>query len=96
MYNKLVPPEELTREGQFSVLLSSVGNPDHGEDPNRRVPGVPRRTAAVKTLAEASTVCTQYITEFTLGGGNWAGGQIHSGGSQVAQVSYNGRVWQQE
>lgn len=28
-----------------------------------------------------------------LGGGNWTGGQVFDGGTQIAYISYNGRAW---
>jgi hypothetical protein len=96
MYGKLVPPEELVRQGQFKVALTSVGNPDHGQDPDRTLYGVPNETIAVNTMQEASEACRKYISEHMLGGGNWSGGQIVENGTYIAVVSYNGRVWYPE
>lgn len=77
----------------FNVILDSIGNPDHDEDPTRRLPGVDRRIVPVADFAAASKACRDYIEENNLGAGNWAGGKIHSEGKVVAEVSYNGKVW---
>ena len=75
------------------VLLSDAGNPDFGQDPSRSLSGRRARRVKVKDFAEASKVCTDYIKEHELGGGNWTGGQIEQDGKKVAAVSYNGAVW---
>lgn len=76
------------------VILSSVGNPDHGQDPNSSVPGVPRRIVPVPSLEAAVKCCSDYIDAHDLGGGNWSGGDVFDRtGNVVARVSYNGRCW---
>lgn len=47
----------------------------------------------VASLGEASQKCMDYIEQYDLGGGNWAGGQVYENGKQIARISYNGRVW---
>ena len=80
---------------RLHVTLRSVGNPDFGQDPDRPLYGVPTRKQAVGSLAEASALCKSYIHTFDLGGGNWAGGKVYlPNGHQVAEVSYNGRIWE--
>jgi len=74
------------------VVCKSVGNPDHRQDPDK--PISPQNFYAVNTLQEASDKCSEYITEWDLGGGNWAGGDVYDvDGKIIAHVSYNGRVW---
>ena len=78
----------------FTVELDSRGNPDHGQDPERPVWGVVSRKVFVKSLEEASKVCTDWIRANDLGGGNWVGGTVRdSDGAVVGRVSYNGRFW---
>ena len=81
-------------KGAYKVLLASVGNPDFGQDSRRSLPGVPRRTIRVASLADASKACRAYITFYELGGGNWLGGEVKQGNEVVAKISYNGRAWQ--
>lgn len=77
---------------QMAVLCSSVGNPDWNQNPN--APISPEMFYAVNNLKEAAAKCMQYISDYDLGGGNWAGGQVYcKEGNIVAEVSYNGRVW---
>lgn len=76
----------------LAVTLTSCGNPDFGQDPNK--PLSPKIALPCFTLAEASKICRDYITQHNLGGGNWSGGAVyHPTEGLVAHVSYNGRVW---
>lgn len=77
----------------LEVLLSDVGNPDHGQDPTRSLTGRRPRRIKVKDYAEASKVCRAYIEQHELGAGNWSGGKVFEDGREIAEVSYNGRVW---
>jgi|GEM_PF-1008240 len=79
------------REKMMTVKLSSCGNPDHGQNPNDSLS--PTVSCEVATFKGASLICTKYIANWNLGGGNWAGGQVYEDGKQVARISYNGRVW---
>ena len=81
-------------KGAYKVLLASVGNPDFGQDSRRSMPGVPRRTLRVASLADASKACRAYIAHYELGGGNWLGGEVKKGGTVIAKISYNGRAWE--
>lgn len=78
---------------RITVTLSSAGNPDFRQDPSRSLPGVRKKRVPVTSLCEASAQCRAYIEANDLGGGNWTGGQVFAGKIQIAQVSYNGRVW---
>lgn len=79
----------------LKLILSSVGNPDHGQNPNRSIS--PKQTIEITAIKDAPKICRDYIEENCLGGGNWTGGQIvHSTKGEVARVSYNGRVWRGE
>lgn len=78
------------------VLLRSVGNPDHGQNPDEPLYGVPSGWVRVYALEEASNVVSAYIEEYDLGGGNWNGGYVFESldlENQIAYISYNGRIW---
>lgn len=82
----------------MQVILSHAPNPDirggywEPTQDSRRPKAV-----EVKTLAEASKVCRDYISRNGLGGGNWTGGKIVCPERGiVGYVSYNGRVWDRE
>lgn len=81
-------------KGAYKVLLASVGNPDFGQDSRRSLPGVPRKTLRVASLADASKACRAYIEHYDLGGGNWLGGEVKKDGAVIARISYNGRAWE--
>ncbi|MCA1064796.1 hypothetical protein QTG56_24630 (plasmid) [Rossellomorea sp. AcN35-11] len=75
--------------------MSSVGNPDFGQDPNNSLLGVPNETRKINSLEEASQACSEYINTYGLGGGNWSGGYVYdTKHKQVAYISYNGRIWE--
>jgi len=80
-------------KGAYKVLLASVGNPDFGQLRTRSLPGVPRRTIRVASLADASKACRAYIKHYELGGGNWGGGDTMKDDKDFALISYNGRAW---
>lgn len=77
-------------QAPFTVTLKAMPNPDFDQYGDI---GVPASRALVQTLRAASKLCRDYIAAWNLGGGNWAGGQVYRDGDQIAQISYNGRVW---
>ena len=51
----------------------------------------------VNDLLEAKNLTQKFIKEFDLGGSNWVGGRvIDEENNFIAQISYNGRVWESE
>jgi hypothetical protein len=93
MDGQAITGSDLKIVGNFTVTLSSVGNPDYGQDPNRSLPGVKNARVAVRSKQAASDLCKKFIEANQLGSGNWSGGDIFDDGNLVARVSYNGRVW---
>ena len=81
-------------QGDYKVMLASVGNPDFGQDSRGSLPGVPRRIIRVASLADASKACRTYIEHYELGGGNWLGGEVRKGATVIARISFNGRAWE--
>lgn len=81
--------------GEYIVDLRSCGNPDHFQDPDESMYGVPEIRAHVASFKEASALCRKYIEIFDIGGGNWIGGEIVRVADNVVigRVSYNGRIW---
>ena len=75
----------------YTVNLSSCGNPDHRQNPNKNMS--PAESIQVTTLEEASEICQSYIAKWNLGGGNWSGGQVYLDKKQIARISFNGRIW---
>jgi len=83
----------------MKVELSTVGNPDYGQNPDQELWGCIVRSAKVEvnSFEHASQLCRQFIEMNELGGGNWSGGDIFDDkGKRIAYVSYNGRVWNVE
>lgn len=77
----------------MQVFLKSCGNPDHGQDPDRKYYlSEPDRVVQVSSYAEASKVCREFIVRNDLGRGNWSGGQIVIDGEFVAKVNYAGYI----
>lgn len=79
----------------MKLELSSVGNPDFGQNPNEPLWGCPLRNAEVEvdSFEQASLICQQFIAANELGGGNWSGGLITEVKKKLAFISYNGAAW---
>lgn len=95
MTKKISKLERVQRKYNTSlvVVCSSVGNPDMRQDPDS--PISTEVLMPCDTFRTASKICRNYIDDWDLGGGNWAGGQVyHPTKGLIAYVSYNGRVWQ--
>ncbi|WP_439479166.1 hypothetical protein [Chryseobacterium aquaticum] len=51
----------------------------------------------VNNLLEAKNLTQKFISEFDLSGSNWVGGRvIDEKNNFIAQISYNGRIWESE
>lgn len=87
--------DKIIQFAQLTVLVANRGNPDHGQDPDKPVWGLPEdEQVPVFDFEHASAVCQSYIAEHSLGGSSWAGGDVKDlAGNTVARVSYNGRVF---
>lgn len=71
------------------VRLESKANQDLRGDSR----DIKERFVDVCSLKNAQAVCNNFIAGCGLGGGNWTGGQVFDNGIQVAEISYNGRIW---
>lgn len=79
-------------DSKLTVVLSARGNPDFNQPKDI---GVATERVEVSSLREASERCRAFIEVHQLGGGNWTGGRVRdASGKDVANVSYNGRVWE--
>ena len=75
----------------YRIILSSVGNPDFGQDPYQ--PISPTEEIMVDTLQQAAEAVRAYIVLHDLGGGNFPSTLVFAGNQVVARISYNGRIW---
>jgi len=78
----------------MKLILSSTGNPDHGQNPFLPVFGCEDNfTATVSSFSEATTECLAFIKRNNLGSGNWSGGEIFNDENNlIARIAYNGKV----
>lgn len=78
----------------YVVELKSVGNIDHGENPNMPVPGVLDQMLVCSSIEDCQDCVRDYIEDNDLGAGNWAGGDVYEHlGKLIGHISYNGRYW---
>lgn len=85
------------KQMKYSVLLSSCGNIDYGQDPYDVYNGVPNRVYYANTKEELQQEVRRFIDENNLGAGNYSGGQVRdSNGKEIGYISYNGRYWDKE
>lgn len=81
----------------YAVELKSVGNIDHGENPNASVPGVPDQMMVCTSIEDCQQCVMDYMEEYDLGAGNWVGGNVYEYlGKLIGYISYNGRFWPKE
>jgi hypothetical protein len=75
------------------VYLSSLGNPDHGQ--NEFMPVSEPMKIEVASIEAGKKAVEAYVARWNLGGGNWSGGELFSAGkkSYLGRYSYNGRFW---
>lgn len=79
----------------YTVELRSCGNVDYNQDPNKPMfDCAPDELRHVDSIADASIAVSDFIHDNDLGSGNWIGGLVRKDGVIVADVSYNGRVWE--
>jgi len=51
----------------------------------------------VRSLVDAKKLCDNFIRSFNLCSSNWVGGRVlDKDNNFVAQISYNGRIWDNE
>lgn len=78
----------------YSVRLASCGNPDAGQNPYESLYGIPEERVYTASIEECQERVLEYIEEYNLGAGNWAGGEVYDGlGKVIGKISYNGRFW---
>jgi len=78
------------------LILDSCGNIYHNQDPNKSLYGVKPNAVKCIDFEIASNLCRKYIEKYNLGAGNWGGNVgiiLNDKQKQIARVSYNGRVW---
>jgi hypothetical protein len=81
----------------YSVLLTTCGNPDREQNPYETLWGVPTERVYAASIEECQQRVMEYIDEYELGAGNWAGGEVYDGlGNVIGHISYNGRYWPKE
>lgn len=79
---------------KFSVILSSCGNVDYGQNPYEVYNGVVDRIYYADTIEELQKEVRRYIEDNGLGGGNYTGGEVKDkSGKIIGKISYNGRYW---
>lgn len=82
---------------KYSVLLTSCGNPDRGQNPYEVLWGVPTKKVHADSIEELQKIVLEYIEEYDIGAGNWCGGDVYNrSGEIIGNISYNGRYWRKE
>jgi len=77
---------------RYTVALSSVGNPDHGQFCGRDNLS-PTIILSADTLPEIVQCCRSYIELYDLGGGNCPNFPVLENGKRFGTVSFNSRIW---
>ena len=81
----------------FNLSISTCGNPDHGQDPDRPLYGTPEELkVTASTLVELIRQVRQFQVEYDVGGGNWMNPQVFKNRKPIGWMSYNGRIWSEQ
>ena len=84
----------------FSMTLSAVGNPDHGENPNNNIVNgmvVPTiKVDGANSIPTLRKILVDYIDMFSLGSGNFTGAKVYEDGNYVGKFSYNSKFWDKD
>ena len=78
---------------KYEVRLSSCGNIDIGQNPDKPLFGVPNGDYQFDSIEECQSAVRDYIDKHDLGAGNWSGGNVYENGKYIGLISYNGRFW---
>lgn len=81
----------------FKVIITTVGNPDYNQDPDRPLWGVPEGEALdAPTLEALVEKVREFQDDYDIGGGNWSLCRVFKAEKLIGFMSYNGRVWDRE
>ena len=78
----------------MKVKLEAKPNHDFDGRDYRALVNIKAHWIEISSLKQASEVCSKFIEDHDLGGGNFTGGEVREGEKIIARVSYNGRVWE--
>jgi hypothetical protein len=80
--------------GSLVLVMTNVGNPDFGQDPNKPLPGSDSESVQITSsnVGKLGDEVKKYAQKYNLGGGNFLS-KIMSGDKQVGKVSWNGKLW---
>ena len=74
---------------KYKMLLTSVGNPDHGQYSPVSNP----KWVDGDTLQEMQDHATEYQSYWNLGNGNWTNPEVHQGKKIIGHFGYNGGLY---
>ena len=77
----------------YAMTITTCGNPDKGQDPNKRLYGVLLVFCKADTLEALRDQAMAFQSEHGIGSGNWTNPRVNLRGKNIGFMSYNGRVW---
>jgi hypothetical protein len=81
----------------FKAKPTFFGNPDRGQDPNRRPYGVEIRALQGETMSKLLDDFDKWrMDNPNIGGGNWGTCKVYKDNKLFGYMSWNGRIWDRD
>jgi hypothetical protein len=80
----------------YKITVRAVGNPDHGQDPDKPLFGVDPKTIKAESLDELQEAVWDWQIDNAIGAGNWVDMPVYEYDHCIGLMSYNGRIWEQK
>lgn len=81
---------------EYKIKLTTIGNPDYGQDPSKPLYGVKPAMIKATTIEELRQKVSVWKEYNNVGGGNWPMPAVYLDGAVAGYMSYNGRVWDRD
>jgi hypothetical protein len=83
----------LNESNEMEVYLEAVPNKDFSSDSNEGSINIKGKWIKVDDLKDAQIKVRLFIKKHELGSGNFSGGQVRKDGKEIAHISHNYRIW---
>jgi hypothetical protein len=80
----------------YKITVKAMGNPDHGQNPDKPLWGVEPCTLVKEELKELQNAVWDWQIDNCIGAGNWVDMPVYHENHCIGLMSYNGKVWLQD
>ena len=80
----------------YKITVKAMGNPDHGQDPDKPLWGVEPCTFITQDLEELKNLVWDWQVDNCIGAGNWVDMPVYHDNHCIGLMSYNLKIWLQD